>query len=58
MVARASDDKLDSVSAPPSSPPNDIHVNTRVLIPSSAESRWGAHAMMDSYLPALEAQAR
>ncbi len=58
VVARAADGKLDYVSALPERLPNYIHVNTRVLVPSSAESRWGAHSIADSYIPALQSRGR
>jgi hypothetical protein len=58
VVARAADGKLDWISALPAHLPNYIHVNTRVLIPSSAGGRLGAHTIADSYLPALTPKAR
>jgi hypothetical protein len=58
VVARAADGKLDYVSALPAHLPNYIHVNTRVLVPSSADSRWGAHSIRNSYLTALSGASR
>ena len=58
VVARTKDGKLDAVSAIPEKLPNYIHINSRVLIPSSAESRMGAHSMKDSYIDSLSRKGK
>ena len=58
IIAQTGDGKLDYVSALPSHLPNYIHVNSRMLVPSSAGSRWGAHSIRNSYIPALSPAAK
>jgi hypothetical protein len=55
IVAQIPDKAIDGVSGIPSHLPNYIHVNTRVLVPSSATGRFGAHSMTTSYTAGLRA---
>jgi Lipase (class 3) len=55
LVAQIPDKAIDGVSGIPSHLPNYIHVNTRVLVPSSASGRFGAHSMTTSYTAGLRA---
>ncbi len=53
VVARSVGGHLDPISALPALLPNYIHVNTRVMIPTSARYGLSTHLLKDSYIPAL-----
>jgi hypothetical protein len=56
VVALAQDDTQDAVAVLPDKLPNLIHVNSRLVLPSVAKNRWGAHSLQTSYISGLEAQ--
>ena len=58
VVARSVGGRLDPISALPALLPNYIHVNTRVVIPTSAPYGLSTHLLKDSYIPGLMPSAK